>query len=301
MSVLFTDSDCELWYDELEKLNVKNIDMPFTIDDKEYMYDLGKTTDFEGFYQKLRKGKNGTTSALNIENYKDIFEPVFAAGEDILYISFSHAMSGTFNQLRIAVRELKEKYPERKFTMFNTNCISAPSALHVKEAARLKAEGKSDEKIVEHLKKFTTQVNCYFVVDSLMHLKRGGRLSATAAVAGSILSIKPMLTFDENGSLKVFSKVIGRKSAINSLTNKIINEAVDDEKYEVYILDADCRPETEQMLKTVKEKRPNLNVKLQTIGPVIGCHCGPAVIAIAYVGKERAIAIKDVDKAVEVF
>ena len=301
MSVLFTDSDCELWYDELEKLNVKNIDMPFTIDDKEYMYDLGKTTDFEGFYQKLRKGKNGTTSALNIENYKDIFEPVFAAGEDILYISFSHAMSGTFNQLRIAVRELKEKYPERKFTMFNTNCISAPSALHVKEAARLKAEGKSDEKIVEHLKKFTTQVNCYFVVDSLMHLKRGGRLSATAAVAGSILSIKPMLTFDENGSLKVFSKVIGRKNAINSLTNKIINEAVDDEKYEVYILDADCRPETEQMLKTIKEKRPNLNVKLQTIGPVIGCHCGPDLIAIAYVGKERAIAIKDVDKAVEVF
>lgn len=301
MSVLFTDSDCELWHDELEKLNVKNIDMPFTIDGVEYMYDLGKTTNFEDFYSKLRKGKNGTTSALNTENYKEIFEPVFAAGEDVLYISFSHAMSGTFNQLRIAVKELKEKYPERKFTMFNTNCISTPSAIHVKEAARLKAEGKSDEKIVEHLKKFSSQVCCYMMVDSLMHLKRGGRLSATAAVAGSILSIKPLLTFDENGSLKVFNKVIGRKAAINFLTNKLLSEALDDEKYEAYIMDADCRPETQAMLKVVREKRPNLNVKLQTIGPVVGCHCGPGLVAVSFVGKERPIAINDVDKAVEVF
>ena len=301
MSILFTDSDCELWYDELEKLNVRNIDMPFTIDDVEYMYDLGKTTDFEDFYSKLRKGKNGTTSALNTENYKEIFEPVFANGEDVLYISFSHAMSGTFNQLRIAIKELKEKYPARKFTMFNTNSISTPSAIQVKQAARLKKEGMSDEKIVQHLKKFSSQVSCYMMVDSLMHLKRGGRLSTTAAVAGSILNIKPLLTFDENGSLKVFNKVMGRKTAINFLTNKLINEALDDENCEAYIMDADCRQETEQMLKTIKEKRPNLNIKLQTIGPVVGCHCGPGLIAVAFVAKERPIAIADVEKAVEVF
>lgn len=300
MSVLFTDSDCELWYDELGKLNVRNIDMPFTIDGVEYMYDLGKTTDFEDFYSKLRKGKNGTTSALNTENYKEIFEPVFASGEDVLYISFSHAMSGTFNQLRVAIKELKEKYPDRKFTMFNTNCISTPSAIHVKEAARLKKEGMSDENIVEHLKSFTSQVACYMMVDSLMHLKRGGRLSATAAVAGSILSIKPLLTFDENGSLKVFNKVIGRKAAINFLINKVINEAIDDEKYEAYIMDADCREEAEQMLNTIHQKRPNLKIKLQTIGPVVGCHCGPGLVAVSFVAKQRPIAVADIDKAVEV-
>lgn len=300
MSVLFTDSDCELWYDQLDSLNIKNIEMPYTIDDKEYFYDLGKTTDFKEFFGKLRKGKNSITSALNSENYKDIFEPIFKSGEDVLYISFSHAMSGTFNQLRTAIKELKEKYPERKFTMFNTKAISYPAGMHAVEAVRLKALGLSDEEIIEKLKEFTNQVGCYFIVDNLMHLKRGGRLSATAAIAGTILSLKPVLTFDENGALKVINKVMGRKTATNMLINKILTQAVADENHEVYILDADCRAETEQMKKTVLSKRPELKVHLQTIGPVIGSHCGPNLIAVVYKAKNRVIPIADIENSVEV-
>lgn len=300
MSVLFTDSDCELWYDQLDSLNIKNIEMPYTIDDKEYFYDLGKTTDFKEFYDKLRKGKNSITSALNSENYKDIIEPVFASGEDILYICFSHEMSGTFNQLRSAVKELKEKYPERKLTMFNTKAISFPAGMQVVEASRLKKQGLSDEEIVEKLKDFTNHVACYFIVDNLMHLKRGGRLSTTAAIAGTLLSLKPVLTFDGNGALKVINKVIGRKTATNMLTNKIITGAIADENHEVYILDADCRQETEQMKNAILAKRPDLNVKLQTIGPVIGSHCGPNLIAIVYKAKQRVIPVDNVETSVEV-
>lgn len=300
MSVLFTDSDCELWYDQLDSLKIKNIEMPYTIDGQEYFYDLGKTTDFKDFFDKLRKGKNSITSALNSENYKDIFEPIFASGEDVLYISFSHEMSGTFNQLRSAIAELKEKYPDRKFTMFNTKCISYPAGMVAVEASRLKSQGLSDEEIVNQLKEFVKHVGCYFIVDNLMHLKRGGRLSTTAAIAGTILSLKPVLTFDGKGALKVINKVIGRKAATNMLINKIIQNALADENHEVYILDADCRHETEQMKKVILAKRPDLSVKLQTIGPVIGSHCGPNLIAIVYKAKERAIAIDDIDGCVEV-
>lgn len=300
MSVLFTDSDCELWHDQLDSLNIKNIEMPYTIDDQEYFYDLGKTTDFKDFFDKLRKGKNSITSALNSENYKDIFEPFFASGQDVLYICFSHEMSGTFNQLRTAIKELKEKYPDRKFTMFNTKAISYPAGMTVVEAARLKNQGLSDEEIVEQLKEFTKHVSCYFIVDNLMHLKRGGRLGATAAIAGTLLSLKPVLTFDEKGALKVISKIIGRKAATNMLINKIVTNALADENHDVYILDADCRQETEQMKKAIQAKRPDLNVHLQTIGPVIGSHCGPNMIAIVYKAKERVIPLSDVENCVEV-
>lgn len=301
MSVLFTDSDCELWYDQLESLNIRNIEMPYTIDGQEHFYDLGKTTDFKDFFNKLRKGKQSTTSALNSENYKEIFEPIFQSGEDILYISFSHAMSGTFNQLRATVSELKEKYPERKFRMFNTNSISCPAGIQAIEAAKLKQQGLDDEQIIEKLKDFTNKVGCYFIVDNLMHLKRGGRLSTTAAIAGTILSLKPVLTFDEKGALKVVNKIIGRKAATNFLINKIINDSTNDSDHEVYILDADCRAETEQMKKVIQNKRPNLNIRLQTIGPVIGSHCGPNLIAVVYLAKNRPINVADVESAVEVF
>lgn len=300
MSVLFTDSDCELWHDQLDSLKIKNIEMPYTIDGQEYFYDLGKTTDFKDFFDKLRKGKNSITSALNSENYKDIFEPIFASGEDVLYISFSHEMSGTFNQLRSAIVELKVKYPDRKFTMFNTKLISYPAGMVVVEASRLKSQGLSDEEIVTKLKEFVKQVCCYFIVDNLMHLKRGGRLGTTAAIAGTLLSLKPVLTFDEKGSLKVISKIIGRKAATNMLINKVVGNALPDENHEVYILDADCRQETEQMKKVILAKRPDLSVKLQTIGPVIGSHCGPNLIAIVYKAKQRVIPIDDIDSCVEV-
>lgn len=300
MSVLFTDSDCELWFNELEPLNIKNIEMPYILDNQEYMYDLGKTTDFKDFYNKLRKGVNSTTSALNVEQYKEILTPIFKSGEDVLYVSFSHAMSGTFDQLRLAMKELKNNFPERKLTLFNTNSISVPAGLQAMYAAKLKLNGATDEEIISFLKEFTNKVNCYFIVNNLMHLKRGGRLSATAAIAGSILNLKPVLTFDSVGALKVVNKIIGRKAALNFLTKKIIADAIDEDKYDCYIIDADCRPETEEMFRKIKEVRPNLNVRLQTIGPVIGSHCGPDVVGIAYVAKQRAIPLNENTVNVEV-
>ena len=135
MSVLFCDSNCELWFDEVERLGLKFISMPYTLEDTEYFYDLGKNTDFDFWYKSVRNGAKCITSALNPEMYDEIFRPYFEKGEDIFYITFSHALSGTFQSLDAAVKKLKEEFPDRKFTVFNTKEISLGAGLQVKYAA----------------------------------------------------------------------------------------------------------------------------------------------------------------------
>ena len=153
MSVLLCDSNCELWHTRLKELGVDFISMPYTLEDKEYFYDLGEATDFKVFYDTVRQGKTPITSGLNPENYKDIIGNYFARGEDVFYISFSHAMSGTFNQLNVALNELAEIYPDRKCTIFNTNSISLGAGIQVENAAMLKQQGASDEEILAFLQK----------------------------------------------------------------------------------------------------------------------------------------------------
>ncbi len=292
MSVLICDSNCELWYSKAEELGLDYISMPYYINGEEYYYDLGKNTDFKAFYSAIRGGAMPTTMALNPENYKDILTPYFERGEDVLYVSFSHAMSGTFNSLDMALKELKEIYPERTCTIFDTKAISLGAGLQVEAAAQLKKEGKSDEEILEFLKDFTNRLGCYFVVDDLMHLKRGGRLSAVAAVAGTMLGLKPILTFNENGGLSVCEKVIGRKKAMRLLAERAVNELTETQ-YPVYVIDGDCPEEGDQLAKMIAEKRPDAKICRQTIGPVIGTHCGPDTLAVLFIGEKRPIPLAE--------
>lgn len=292
MSILLCDSNCELWHTELEKLGIGYIPMPYVYDGKEYFYDMGKNTDFSAFYSAVRSGSVPKTQALNPENYKDILEPCFKKGEDVLYISFSHAMSGTFAQLDTALKELKEQYPQRKCTVFNTNSISIGAGIQVKAAAELKNKGASDEEILAFLKAFTNRVAVYFMVDDLMHLKRGGRLSATSAVMGTLLSIKPILTLNAQGGLSVFEKAMGRKKAMRSLCQHVARE-LGDTSYSVFVLDADCKDDGDELAQMIRARRPEADVVRQKVGPVIGTHCGPGTLGVIFVAKSRPIPLEN--------
>lgn len=292
MSVLLCDSNCELWHTRAEELGLDYISMPYYVEEKEYRYDLGKNTDFRAFYDAVRGGAVPKTQALNPEDYKEILTPYFEKGEDVLYVSFSHKMSGTFNYLDIALRELKEKYPERKCTVFNTNGISLGAGIQVEQAALMKKAGASDEEILAFLKEFTDRVAVYFVVDDLMHLKRGGRLSGFAAVAGTLLSLKPVLTFNEEGGLSVLTKVGGRKKAISTLAAHVAEELRDADKYSVYIVDADCKEDGDRLRDLILEKRPEAQIVRQIVGPVIGSHCGPGTLGVIFVADRRPIPLK---------
>lgn len=291
MSTMIFDSNGELWYTRAEELGLDYISMPYYIDGQEYFYDLGKATDFRKFYDLVRAGNIPKTQALNPEDYKKFLTPYFERGEDILYISFSHRLSGTFQSLELALRELKESYPDRRCTVFDTNSISLGAGIQVEEAAKLRAKGASDEEILDFLKTFTDRVCVYFVVDDLMHLKRGGRCSGLAAVAGTVLGLKPLLSVGADGGLTVLSKIAGRKKAIRTLAEKVVEELTD-ESCSVYVVDADCPEEGDRLRDLILEKRPNAHVVRQIVGPVIGSHCGPGTLGVIFVGDHRPVPLE---------
>ena len=291
MSVLLIDADGELWYTRQEALGVQYIAMPYSYGGNEYYYDLGKNTDFAEFYKAVRGGEVPKTMALNPQEYEEILRPIFESGQDVLYVSFSHTMSGTFDHLNTALATLAEEFPERKCTVFDTKSISVGAGMQMEYAAELKNSGATDEQIIEALQRFTDRVAMYFVVDDLMHLKRGGRLSGFAAFAGSLLSLKPVLTTDENGRLTVIAKKAGKKVAMRMLVSEVIEQLTGTE-YPVYVVDADCPDDGKWIAEQIRIARPDAQIVRQMVGPVIGSHCGPGTVGVIFIADQRPIPLK---------
>lgn len=285
MSVIFCDSNCELWFDKAEELGLKVISMPYTLKGEEYYYDLGKNTNFKAFYQAVREKNMPKTSALNEANYIEYFEPYFQKGEDILYISFSSQLSATFSFMQSAVQTLKEKYPQATFTWFDTKSISMGAGLQVYEGAKYLHEGHTIPETVAFLESFRDKVSTIFMASDLNHLKRGGRLTSAAAFVGTLLSIKPIIMVNAEGKLVVKSKELGAKKAFATMVQEVINKA--DISYPVVILNADDEEHASQVNQMITEKLPEAKIWKQPVGPVIGTHCGPDTIGIVYVKKEN--------------
>lgn len=283
MSVFFTDTDCEMMYTDAEDLGMQIIKMPYTLKNEECYYDMGKTFDPKQFFDEMRNGEIVITSALNSNDYINYFEPVLASGEDILYVHFSAQLSGTFNHMQKAIDELKEKYPNRKITCFDTGNISLGAGVQVIEACKLHNAGASDEEVVEFLKVFKEKVAIYFYVDSLQYLKRGGRISATSAVIGSLLNIKPILTVTKEGKLEKLTTVKGTKKALEFMINKFNEEYGNDDKYEMYVIDADNKQVGDDLAERIRSSGKNVSIRRMSIGPVIGAHAGPGTIGIIFV------------------
>lgn len=283
MSVFFTDTDCEMWFTDAEELGMNVIGMPYTINGQEAVYDFGKNTDIQAFYNDMSAGKVATTAALNIQNYIDYFEPVFAAGEDILYVHFSSQLSCTFESMKKAVDMLLEKYPGRKFTSFDTLNISVGAGIQAIEACKLHNAGASDEEVIEFLQNFRDKVAIYFYVDSLQYLRRGGRVSAVSNFMGTLLNLKPILTVTKEGKLEKMTVVKGKKKATEFLFDKFKNEYFNDNRYEVYVLDADNKDVADELAEKIRTSGMNVNIRRLPVGPVIGAHSGPGTVGCIFV------------------
>ncbi len=283
MSVFFTDTDCEMYYTDAESLGMHVIGMPYTIKGQEYVYDFGKKIDIKKFYADMRAGEIATTSALNSQDYINYFEPVMAAGEDILYVHFSSKLSGTFDYMQTAINILKEKYPERKVTVFDTKNISLGAGIQAIEACKLHNNGASDEEVIKFLQEFTKKVGVYFYVDSLQYLKRGGRISSVSAAVGSLLNIKPILTVTDEGKLEKVAAVKGTKKALDYLYDKFMKEYNNDDKYELFIIDADNKEVGDEFAERIRNSGKNVAIRRIFVGPVIGAHAGPGTIGLIFV------------------
>ena len=284
MSVFFTDSDCELWFDKVDAENIRFFPMPYVVNGEEYFYDMGRNTDTKAFFDKMRKGAAVKTCALNMQDYIAAIEPIYAEGEDIIYVSFSHKMSGTFNSLDMALKKLKETYPDRKTTVVDTKSISAAGGLIAYEAAKLHNAGASDEEVVAFVEKFRERVKCYFTVDDLIYLKRGGRISAVKAALGTLFKVKPVIC-TMNGALENVDRFKGRFRSLKALADYAQSDV--DESYPVILVDADSPDDAAFVRERLVTDHPSAELWTYPVGPVIGAHCGPDTVGVIFVAKEK--------------
>lgn len=284
--VIFTDSSCDLSKEMIEARGIYSASLSFRFDgeDKEY---INNEMPIKVFYDKMREGGVAKTAAVNSETFAIEFEKLLAEGRDILYIGFSTGLSTTYNSARIAAEQLKEKYPNRKILLVDTLAASAGIALLVDMVIEKKNEGATIEEAAEYAESMKLKICHWFTVDDLVYLKRGGRISPTAAFFGNMLGIKPVLHVDNEGHLINVGKVRGRKVSIAALAEKY-GELCDDEDHKrIYISHADCLAEAEELGKMIEEKYGAKTELITNVGTVIGAHSGPGTIALFFVGKER--------------
>ncbi len=285
--ILMTDSDSDLPYALKVQYDIPVVYMPYTLEGKEYFDDLGQTLDHKSFFDKMREGAHPTTSALNQTVYEEYFEPILREGKDILFLAFSSQLSMTINAIRAARETLLETYPERKFIVVDTLSISGPQTLLVLKAHEMYRAGESIEDVAKWVEENKLRAQAYFTVDDLKYLQRGGRVSATAAAIGSLLDLKPILTETKEGKLAAAAKVRGRKKAIGFIVDKAV-EGVTDQKESIgLVLHADAPADAEKLCAMIQEKLPEMTIRIENVGPVIGAHAGPGTVAFCFIGGER--------------
>jgi DegV family protein with EDD domain len=284
---ILTDSAADLPYSMLEELDVAVASMRFTIQGRERLDwpDHWEMPPHE-FYDLLRQGETATTSALNVHDYIEYMTPLLDVGRDVLALVFSSGLSTTYQSCVIAAQELREKYPDRKILVVDTLCASMGEGLLVWYASKLRSQGKTIEQVRDWVEENKLRLCHWFTVDDLIHLKRGGRVSAATALVGTMLSIKPVLHVDNEGHLINMAKARGRSAALRALLDKMEQSAVDPARQTVFISHGDC-PEDAQKLAGLVKQRFGVEPVVGVIGPVIGAHAGPGTLALYFLGKER--------------
>ncbi len=286
--VIFTDSSADLSPERYEEYDVACLPLRFTIEGETYE-NLPDWSNFsaDAFYGKLRAGEMSVTSQLNVHDFVQPFRKVLDEGKDIVYIGFSTGLSGTTNSARIAVKELREEYPQAHIAVVDTLAASLGQGLLVHLAVQKKREGLSADELVQWLNANRLNIAHWFTVDDLNHLKRGGRVSAATAMVGTMLNIKPVLHVDNEGHLVSVEKVRGRRQSLDTLVNRVGKTAIQPNEQTVFISHGDCLADAQYVEEQVKEKFGVKDVYINHVGPVIGSHAGPGVVALFFLATER--------------
>lgn len=284
--IIMTDSTVDLPKEYLiEELQVPYIPLSYIMDGVTYE-DMSGLSGKE-FFDKIRAGSLPTTSQVNPEQAKKALEPYVKEEKDILFIGFSSALSGTFNSIRMAAEELMEEYPERKIITVDSLCACLGEGLLVYKAVQLKRAGKSLEEVAKWTEENKLHICHNVAIDDLNHLHRGGRVSKTAAIMGTMIQIKPIIHMNDNGELQVIGKQRGRKKALQHIVNMAVEQSKGWENDIIMITHGDCEEDAQYVAKLVREKMGIENILINCIGSVIGSHTGPGVVAVFYMGEKR--------------
>lgn len=283
--IITVNSTIDLPKEWLAERGVPVAPLKYTIDGETY-------TDMEGlsakeFFAKLREGKMSVTSQVNPEEAAAMLEPYVKEGKDVLHLGFSSGLSGTLNSMRIGAEMLQEKYPDAKIIVIDTLCACLGEGILLYYALKEKAKGKTIEEVAQWAEENKLHVCHNVTVDDLNHLHRGGRVSKTTAVLGTLVQIKPIIHMDDNGTLQVIGKERGRKKSLNKIVDMAVEQSKGWENDIVMITHGDCIEDAEYVAKLVREKMGIDNILINNIGTVIGSHTGPGVVAVFCMGNKR--------------
>lgn len=281
---IFTDATSDL-NEDLE--TVKIIPMNVEIGDKEYVYGPQGNISCREFYGLQKQGKYASTSQINVLEYEKYFEEALKEGKDVLYISFSSGMSGTYQTACLCKKELEESYPDNRIICIDSLCAAVGEGLLIKEVDKKKREGMSMDELVDWVENNKMNLCHWFTVDNFDHLKHGGRVSAVAATLGNTLNIKPLLRVDEEGKLRVVKKIRGRHKAMAAQVECIVKTWSPEISKSVVIGHGDDLKAAEELKEYVENKLPDAEIYISDIGPIIGAHTGPGVMVLAFWGTGR--------------
>ena len=282
---IITDNCCDFPADMYEDLNLSVVPLVVRFQNKEVSQYSEKW--LKKMYAGMRDGEVATTAAANPQDWAEAIEPVLAAGEDALVLTFSSGLSTTYQSAVIAATELGDKYPERKIRVIDTLCASLGQGLLVWYACQKRDAGMAFEELADWCENNKQNLCMWFTVDDLMFLKRGGRISAATAVLGTMLNIKPLLHVDENGKLVSVAKCRGRKNALDTLVKKLEQDGLPGKNDTVFISHGDCIEDAQYVAQQVRERCGVKTVIIDYVGAVIGSHSGPGTVAFFYLGTHR--------------
>ena len=282
---IITDSTTDLTPKLVEELDVHVIPMEFIFGDEVYHnYPDAREMTSEEFFTRLKNGEMPKTNQINTATFTETFEPYLEQGLDVLYIGFSSALSGTFMRAQEAIEEPQKKYPQQKILAADTLAYSMGEGLLVYYAVQKKRSGASIEQVAAWVNNHRHFLSQYFTVDDLFHLKRGGRLSSAAALFGTMLGIKPILSSDADGHLIPVAKVRGRKASLDMLVKKMEETIQEPEEQTVFLVHSNTPEDAKYLVKQIKSAMKIGRIVVNDLGPILGTHTGPGGTAVFYMG-----------------
>lgn len=286
-TVLLIDSCTDLPRSYVEKNAIPFVSLVCNLKDQEYKDDFGESIGYKEFYDAVRNGEMPSTAQVNIYEYTELFKKYAEEGKSVIYLGFSSALSGSLSSAYLARDMVMEEIKDADITIIDSKSASLGEGLLAYNANEMLKAGASKDEIVSWLETNKLRLNHWFTVDDLGHLKRGGRVSGTAAFIGTLLDIKPILKVDDEGRLIPISKVKGRKKSLKTLF-EILQENIEaPEEQVIAISHGDCIEDAEYLKEMILKEFKVKDVIINHVGPVIGAHTGPDVVALFFMGNNR--------------
>lgn len=284
-------STADLSCEHFKEREINYVCFYYELGGKEYSDDLGKTIPFEEFYKRMDSGEDTLTSQVNVSEYLEYFSKFLDEGKDIIHVTLSSGISGTYNSAINAALIERERYPERKIYIIDSLGASSGYGLLMDKIADLRDGGMEIDALRDWIEENKLCLNHWFFSSDLKFYIKGGRISKTAGVIGGILGICPLLNMDDLGRLIPRAKIRPKKKVIQEIVKRMEENADDGLNYsgKCYISQSACVDDAKEVAALIEERFPNLNgkVEINYVGTTIGSHTGPGTVALFFWGKKR--------------